>query len=409
MATTPFDPARVREDFPILSTMVRDKPLCYLDNAASTQKPRAVIDRLEKYYSTENANIHRGVHHLGELATDAYHGARKTVANFLNAPSEKQVLFTRGTTESINLVANSWGRKFLKEGDEILITAMEHHANIVPWQMIAEQTGAVVKVVPINDSSEVDVEELESLFSDRTRMFAFCQISNSLGTINPAKEWIAKAKARGITTLLDAAQGAPHLGGDVQDLDCDFYAFSGHKIYGPTGIGILYGKAEILEQMPPYQGGGDMIQRVTFEKSTFKGLPERFEAGTPNIAGAAGLGAAIEYLQQFDPAEIHAHEANLVEYAIEKLTEIEGLTLYTRAKARAGVTSFTIQGIHPHDIATILDRSGVAIRAGNHCTQPLMKLLGVPATARASFAIYNTTEEVDTLVAAILKTQKLFS
>ena len=409
MSYLPFDPARVREDFPILSTMVRDKPLCYLDNAASTQKPRAVIDRLETYYLTENANIHRGVHHLGELATDAYHGARKIVANFLNAPSEKQVLFTRGTTESINLVANSWGRKFLKEGDEILITAMEHHANIVPWQMIAEQTGAVVKVVPINESYELDLEELENLLSERTRMFAFCHVSNSLGTINPAKALIAKAKALGITTLLDAAQGAPHLGGDVQDLDCDFYTFSGHKIYGPTGIGILYGKAEILDQMPPYQGGGDMIQRVTFEKSTFKGIPERFEAGTPNIAGAAGLGAAIEYVQQFEPADIQAHETKLVEYAIEKLSEIDGLTLYTRAKDRAGVTSFTLDGIHPPDIATILDRQGVAVRAGNHCTQPLMKLLGVPATARASYAIYNTTEEVDTLVAAIIKTQKLFS
>ena len=409
MSYLSFDPARVREDFPILSTMVRDKPLCYLDNAASTQKPRAVIDRIAKYYSSENANIHRGVHHLGELATDAYHGARKIVANFLNAPSQKQVLFTQGTTQSINLVANSWGRKFLKEGDEILISAMEHHANIVPWQLMAEQTGAVLKVVPIKDASELDLEELENLLTERTKMFAFCHISNSLGTINPAKELIAKAKALGITTLLDGAQGAPHLGADVQDLDCDFYSFSGHKIYGPTGIGILYGKAEILEQMPPYQGGGDMIQRVTFEKSTFKGLPERFEAGTPNIAGAAGLGAAMEYLQQFDPAEVLAYEAKLVEYAIEKLSEIEGLTLFTRAKERAGVTSFTLRGIHPHDIATILDREGVAVRAGNHCTQPLMKLLGVPATARASFAIYNTLEEVDTLVSAIIKTQKLFS
>ena len=409
MSYIPFDPARVREDFPILSTMVRDKPLCYLDNAASSQKPKAVIDRVSRYYSSENANIHRGVHYLGELATDAYHGARKILANFLNAPSEKQVIYTQGTTQSINLVANSWGRKFLKEGDEILITAMEHHANIVPWQMVAEQTGAELKVVPINDTSELDLEELEKLLTERTKMFAFCHVSNSLGTINPAKELIAKAKALGISTLLDGAQGAPHFGADVQDLDCDFYCFSGHKIYGPTGIGVLYGKAEVLEQMPPYQGGGDMIQRVTFEKSTYKGLPERFEAGTPNIAGAAGLGAAIEYVQQFDPAEIQAHETKLVEYAIEKLSGIKGIALYTRAKDRAGVASFTLDGIHPHDIATILDREGVAIRAGNHCTQPLMKLLGVPATARASFAIYNTLEEVDTLVSAIIKTQKLFS
>lgn len=409
MAYSTFDSARVREDFPILSTLVRDQPLCYLDNAASTQKPKAVIDRITRYYSSENANIHRGVHHLGELATDAYHGARKIVADFLNAPSAKQVLFTTGTTQSINLVANSWGRKFLREGDEILITAMEHHADIVPWQMVAEQTGAELKVVPINDSSELDLDQLDSLLTEQTKMFAFCHVSNSLGTINPAKELIAKAKALGATTLLDGAQGAPHLGADVQDLDCDFYCFSGHKIYGPTGIGILYGKSEILEQMPPYQGGGDMIERVTFEKSTFKGVPERFEAGTPNIAGAAGLGAAIEYVQQFDPADIQAYESKLLEYAIEKLSEINGLTLFTRAKDRAGVASFTLDGIHPHDIATILDRSGVAVRAGNHCTQPLMKLLGVPATARASFAIYNTMEEVDTLITAILKTQKLFS
>ena len=409
MAYSTFDSARVREDFPILSTLVRDQPLCYLDNAASTQKPKAVIDRITRYYSSENANIHRGVHHLGELATDAYHGARKIVADFLNAPSAKQVLFTTGTTQSINLVANSWGRKFLREGDEILITAMDHHADIVPWQMVAEQTGAELKVVPINDSSELDLDQLDSLLTEQTKMFAFCHVSNSLGTINPAKELIAKAKALGATTLLDGAQGAPHLGADVQDLDCDFYCFSGHKIYGPTGIGILYGKSEILEQMPPYQGGGDMIERVTFEKSTFKGVPERFEAGTPNIAGAAGLGAAIEYVQQFDPADIQAYESKLLEYAIEKLSEINGLTLFTRAKDRAGVASFTLDGIHPHDIATILDRSGVAVRAGNHCTQPLMKLLGVPATARASFAIYNTMEEVDTLITAILKIQKLFS
>ena len=409
MSTQPFDLQKIRGEFPILSTTVRGKPLCYLDNAASTQKPQAVIDRLVKYYSEENANIHRGVHHLGELATDAYHGARKTVASFLNSPSEKQVLFTQGTTASINLVANSWGHQNLKEGDEILITGMEHHANIVPWQIVAEQTGAVVKVANVTGESDLDLDELDGLFSDRTRILAFCHISNSLGTVNPAKELIAKAKERGIITLLDGAQGAPHLGADVQDLDCDFYAFSGHKIYGPTGIGVLYGKESLLESMPPYQGGGDMIQRVTFEKSTYKGIPERFEAGTPNIAGAAGLGAALEYLQQFDPADIQAHESKLLDYALERLSDLKGLTLYTRSSHRAGVVSFTLDKIHPHDIATILDREGVAVRAGNHCTQPLMKFLGVPATARASFALYNAMEEVDTLVSAIIKTQELFA
>jgi cysteine desulfurase/selenocysteine lyase len=409
MPTLPFDLQKVRGDFPILSTLVRGKPLCYLDNAASTQKPKAVIDRLVKFYSEENANVHRGVHHLGELATDAYLGARETVAKFLNSPSAKQILFTRGTTESINLVASSWGRENLKEGDEILISGMEHHANIVPWQMVAGKTGAVVKVIPLNHSAELDLELMDSLITPRTKILAFCHVSNSLGTINSAKALIAKAKERGITTLLDGAQGAPHIGADVQDLDCDFYAFSGHKTYGPTGIGVLYGKAEILENMPPYQGGGDMIQRVTFEKSSFKGIPERFEAGTPNIAGAAGLGAAIDYLSQFDPKEIHAHESKLLEYAAERLSALPGLTLHSKAKNRAAVLSFTLGGIHPHDIATILDREGVAIRAGNHCTQPLMKSLGVPATARASFALYNTKEEVDTLVSAIIKTQDLFA
>jgi len=404
-----FDAESIRRDFPILATTVRDKPLCYLDNAASTQKPQAVIDRLRDFYSAENANIHRGVHHLGELATDAYHGARKTVAGFLNAPSDKEVLFTRGTTESINLAASSWGRTHLREGDEILLTGMEHHANIVPWQLVAEQTGAVIKVVPVNASAELDLEAFDALLTERTRILALCHISNSLGTLNPVKTLIAKAKAAGATTLVDGAQGAPHLGADVQDLGCDFYAFSGHKIYGPTGIGVLWGRAEILESLPPYQGGGDMIQRVTFGKSTYKGIPERFEAGTPNIAGAAGLAAAIDYLGQFDPAEVQAHETAVLDYALARLGAIDGLTLHTRAARRAGVASFTLEGVHPHDIATILDREGVAIRAGNHCTQPLMKTLGVPATARASFAIYSTQEEVDTLAAAITRAQQLFS
>ena len=408
MPDTPFEVEVVRRDFPILATQVREKKLCYLDNAASTQKPRAVIDRLQEFYSRENANIHRGVHHLGELATDAYHDARKTVAKFLNAKSDKQVIFTRGTTESINLVATSWGRANLQKGDQILLTAMEHHANIVPWQLIAEQTGAVIKVIPTNDRAELDLDAYDQLLGEHTRILAICHISNSLGTLNPIKDIIAKAKAMGAITLVDGAQGAPHLGADVQDLNCDFYAFSGHKIYGPTGIGILYGNQEIMENMPPYQGGGDMIQRVSFEKTTYKGLPERFEAGTPNIAGAAGLAAAIKYLGQFNQADIKAHESALLEYALGQLEDIDGITLYTKAVARTGVVSFNLEGVHAHDIATILDREGVAIRAGNHCTQPLMKTLGVPATARTSFALYNTKEEIDTLVASIIKARQLF-
>ncbi|MBT5379021.1 MAG: cysteine desulfurase [Opitutae bacterium] len=408
MPDTPFEVEVVRRDFPILATQVREKKLCYLDNAASTQKPRAVIDRLQEFYSRENANIHRGVHHLGELATDAYHDARKTVAKFLNAKSDKQVIFTRGTTESINLVATSWGRANLQKGDQILLTAMEHHANIVPWQLIAEQTGAVIKVIPTNDRAELDLDAYDQLLGEHTRILAICHISNSLGTLNPIKDIIAKAKAMGAITLVDGAQGAPHLGADVQDLNCDFYAFSGHKIYGPTGIGILYGNQEIMENMPPYQGGGDMIQRVSFEKTTYKGLPERFEAGTPNIAGAAGLAAAIKYLDQFNQADIKAHESELLEYALGQLEDIDGITLYTKAVARTGVVSFNLEGVHAHDIATILDREGVAIRAGNHCTQPLMKTLGVPATARTSFALYNTKEEIDTLAASIIKARQLF-
>ena len=408
MPDTPFEVEVVRRDFPILATQVREKKLCYLDNAASTQKPRAVIDRLQEFYSRENANIHRGVHHLGDLATDAYHDARKTVAKFLNAKSDKQVIFTRGTTESINLVAASWGRANLQKGDQILLTAMEHHANIVPWQLIAEQTGAVIKVIPTNDRAELDLDAYDQLLGEHTRILAICHISNSLGTLNPIKDIIAKAKAMGAITLVDGAQGAPHLGADVQDLNCDFYAFSGHKIYGPTGIGILYGNQEIMENMPPYQGGGDMIQRVSFEKTTYKGLPERFEAGTPNIAGAAGLAAAIKYLGQFNQADIKAHESALLEYALGQLEDIDGITLYTKAVARTGVVSFNLEGVHAHDIATILDREGVAIRAGNHCTQPLMKTLGVPATARTSFALYNTKEEIDTLAASIIKARQLF-
>lgn len=409
MPTTPFEVELVRRDFPILTTTVRGKLLCYLDNAASTQKPQAVLDRLQTYYTSENANIHRGVHHLGELATEAYHGARKKIARFLNAPDPKQVVFTRGTTESINLVAASWGQANLRKGDEILLSVMEHHANIVPWQMVAKQTGAIIRVIPLNEQTALDLNAADQLISNKTRILAVCQVSNALGTINPVRELIARARSVGAVTLIDGAQGVPHLNVDVQELDCDFYAFSGHKVYGPTGIGILYGKKEILESMPPYQGGGDMIQRVTFEKTTYKDIPERFEAGTPNIAGAAGLGAAIDYFGQFNTNDIHAHEAAVINYGLEKLASVDDLTIYGSDVERTGVISFNLDGIHAHDLATILDRDGVAIRAGNHCTQPLMKSLGVAATARASFSFYNSKEEVDTLVSALIKAREIFS
>ncbi len=409
MPTTPFEVELVRRDFPILTTTVRGKLLCYLDNAASTQKPQAVLDRLQTYYTSENANIHRGVHHLGELATEAYHGARKKIARFLNAPDPKQVVFTRGTTESINLVAASWGQANLRKGDEILLSVMEHHANIVPWQMVAKQTGAIIRVIPLNEQTALDLNAADQLISNKTRILAVCQVSNALGTINPVRELIARARSVGAVTLIDGAQGVPHLNIDVQELDCDFYAFSGHKVYGPTGIGILYGKKEILESMPPYQGGGDMIQRVTFEKTTYKDIPERFEAGTPNIAGAAGLGAAIDYFGQFNTNDIHAHEAAVINYGLEKLASVDDLTIYGSDVERTGVISFNLDGIHAHDLATILDRDGVAIRAGNHCTQPLMKSLGVAATARASFSFYNSKEEVDTLVSALIKAREIFS
>jgi cysteine desulfurase/selenocysteine lyase len=404
----PLDISRIREDFPILHQEIHGKPLVYLDNAASAQKPRAVMDAVNGCYRQYYANVHRGVHTLSERSTAAYEGAREKVRGFLNAASCREVIFTRGTTEAINLVAASYGRTNIGPGDEVLITTMEHHSNIVPWQMLCEQQGATLKVVPINDDGELVLEEYQRLLSDRTRIVAVVHVSNALGTENPVQEMIALAHARGIPVLVDGAQAVPHLEVDVQALDCDFYAFSGHKVYGPTGIGVLYAKAEHLEAMPPYQGGGEMIRLVTFEKTEYADLPNKFEAGTPNIAGAIGLGAALDWITQTGIAAIAAHEHRLLEYATAQLNEIPGLHLIGTARRKAAVASFTLEGVHPHDIGTILDQEGVAIRAGHHCAQPVMQRFGVPATARASFAAYNTYEEVDALVAAIGKVKELF-
>jgi len=405
----PFDVAAVREDFPILDTQVGAHALVYLDNAATAQKPEAVIDAVSHYYASTNANIHRGVHYLSGEATDAYDRARITVAKFLNAAEPRECIFVRGTTEGINLVASSWGRSNLKPGDEILITGMEHHANIVPWQLIAQATGAVIKVIPVTDGGELDLGHLDQLLTSRTKIFAITHVSNALGTVNPVRELIARAKKVGALTLVDGAQSVTHLRIDVQSLDCDFFAFSGHKLFGPTGIGVLYGKAALLEKMPPYQGGGDMIERVTLEKSTFRGLPERFEAGTPDISGAIGLAAAIHYLDKFDHAALAAHESALLNYATEALREVQGIRIIGEAPEKVGVLSFVMDGVHPHDIGTVLDNEGIAIRAGHHCCQPLMQRYKIPGTARASFAFYNTRAEVEQLATALAKVRKLFS
>jgi cysteine desulfurase/selenocysteine lyase len=404
-----FDPMKVREDFPILKQKVRDKPLVYLDNAATSQKPLSVIETVERYYREDNANIHRGVHMLSERATDLYESARKKVQAFLNAANSEEIIFTRGTTESINLVANSFGRKNFKEGDEILITHMEHHSNIVPWQLIAEQTGAKLRVAPITDAGEMIWEEFEKLLNEKTKMVSVVHISNSLGTINPVEKIVAAAHRRHIPVLLDGAQAVPHLPVDVQKLDADFYAFSGHKLFGPTGIGVLYGKEKFLEAMPPYQGGGDMIRTVSFEGTTYNHLPYKYEAGTPNIAGAIGLGAAIDYLHGLDQGAVLQYEEKLLRYTQEALGKIEGLRPIGTAKNHASVYSFVMEGIHPHDIGTILDDEGIAVRTGHHCNMPLMKRLGVAATARASMAFYNTLEEIDSLAAALHKVREVFS
>ena len=407
-ATKSFDLARVRADFPILKQKIHGKPLVYFDNGATSQKPQTVIDALARYYSAENSNIHRGVHSLSERATADYETARRKVRDFINAQSEKEIIFVRGTTEAINLVAQSYGRPFLKAGDEIIVSAMEHHANIVPWQMVCDQVGARLRVIPINHDGEIVMEEYERLLNERTKLVAVAHVSNALGTIVPVKQMISLAHKRAVPVLVDGAQAVPHLKVDVRDLDCDFYAFSGHKMFGPTGIGALYGRVELLEKMPPYQGGGDMISLVTFEKTHYNVLPYKFEAGTPHIAGVIGLGAAIDYLQALDWNQVSAHEHELLNYATEALGEIQPLRIIGTAKEKAGVLSFVLDHVHAHDVGTILDQEGVAVRAGHHCAMPVMQRFGVPATTRASFAFYNTVDEIDVLVKAVRRVLKVF-
>jgi cysteine desulfurase/selenocysteine lyase len=405
---TGYDVEKIRADFPALHQKVHGKPLVYLDNAATTQKPLAVIEALKKYYEEDNSNIHRGVHALSQRATEQYENARKKVKKLLNAKSCKECIFVRGATEGINLVAQTYGRKNIHEGDEIIISAMEHHSNIVPWQMLCEEKGAKLRVVPIDDSGEMRFEEYEKMLGERTKLVAMVHVSNALGTINPVKEIIARAHAKGIPVLLDGAQAAPHTVVDVQDLDVDFYVLSGHKIYGPTGIGVLYGKCALLEKMPPYQGGGDMIASVTFEKTVYNVLPHKFEAGTPNIAGVIGLGAALDYVQAVGLDNIAAHEHALLEYAVEKLSALKYIQPIGTAKHKAAVVSFLFENVHPHDVGTILDTEGVAIRTGHHCAQPVMERFGIPATARASLAMYNTKEDIDRLVGALGRVKEVF-
>lgn len=403
-----LDPLAVRSQFPILQTEVHGKPLVYLDNAATTQKPQIVLDKLVEYYTAMNANIHRGVHKLSEVSTAAHDRARSTVRRFLNARSDKEIIFVRGCTEAINLVAESWGRTHVKAGDEILITHLEHHSNIVPWQLLSQATGAKLVVVPINDRGEVVLEDFQARLNERTKVVAFSHVSNALGSIQPAEELTRLAKTVGAVVVIDGAQATPHTTVDVQKIGCDFYAFSGHKVYAPTGIGVLYGREELLRAMPPYQGGGDMIASVSFEETTYNELPFKFEAGTPDIGGAIALGTALEWLTELGLEKIAAHEAELVAYASQQLAAIPGVTLVGTAEQKAGVVSFTIEGIHPHDIGTFLDQEGVAIRTGHHCAQPVMERFGIPATARASFAPYNTKDDVDRLIAAVKKTVEFF-
>jgi cysteine desulfurase/selenocysteine lyase len=404
----PLDVERIRQDFPLLQQRIRGKRLVYLDNAATSQKPQSVIDAVTRFYTSENANIHRGVHYLSERATDAYDQVREKVARFLNARSSREIIFTRGTTEGINLVAQSYGRLALKPGDDIVITAMEHHSNIVPWQLVCEQTGARLRAAPFNDAGELDVDAFEQLLTDRTRLVSVVHVSNALGTVNPVKRLIALAHDRGIPVLLDGAQSAPHLGVDVQELDCDFFAFSGHKLFGPTGVGVLFGRESLLEQMPPYQGGGDMIATVTLERSTWAPLPAKFEAGTPMIAQVMGLGAALDYVMDLGFERISSWEQQLLSYATERVIGIEGLKLIGTAAHKASILGFTLKGVHPHDIGAILDDSGVAIRAGHHCAQPVMRHFGIPATARASFAFYNTRDEAEILADALMQVRRMF-
>jgi len=404
-----FDVKAVRAEFPILQRLVHGKPLAYLDNGASAQRPNAVIDAVDDYERHHHANIHRGVHTLSQEATALYEGARDRLVRFINARSRHEVIFVRGTTEAINLVAQSYARPLLKAGDEVLITHLEHHANIVPWQIVCEQTGAKLLVAPMDASGEVHVESVEALLGPRTRLFACAHVSNALGTVLPVRRLIAAAKARGIATLIDGAQAVPHTAVDVQELGCDFYAFSGHKLFGPTGIGVLYGREALLERMPPWQGGGDMILTVSFEKTTYNALPYKFEAGTPNISGAIGLGAAVDFLQALDLQAAHAHEHALLEYATRALSGLDYLRIIGTASAKASLISFTVDGAHPHDLGTILDQDGIAIRTGHHCAMPVMEFFKVPATARASFAFYNTFEEIDRLAASIARARAMFA
>ena len=408
-SSSAFDVERIRADFPILKLTVNDKPLVYLDNAASSQMPQQVIDRLVRYQTTQHANINRAVHHLSEVATSEFEEARRKLQHFINAKEEREVIFTSGTTDAINLVMHGYGRKFIGAGDEIILTTLEHHSNIVPWQMLAEEKGAKIRVVPINDAGELLIDEYEKLFNERTKFVGVMHVSNALGTINPIKEMIAFAHARGVPVLVDGAQATPHMKVDVQDLDCDFYAFSGHKLCGPTGIGILYGRAALLENMQPFKGGGDMILSVTFEKTTYNTIPHKFEAGTPPIAAAIGLGAAVDYLSEIGMDAIAAHELALLEYATEQINSMPGVRIIGTAEHKAAVLSFAVDGVHPHDIGTLLNQEGIAVRTGHHCAQPVMQRLHVPATSRASFAFYNSMDEVDALIDGIRTVQKIFT
>ena len=404
-----FDVERLRADFPILGLEVNGRPLVYLDNAASGQMPRAVIERLVRYQSTQHANINRAVHHLSEIATGEYEEARRKLQRFINAREDREVIFTSGTTESINLAMQGYGRKFVGPGDEIILTTLEHHSNIVPWQMLAQEKGAKIRVVPVDDDGELLIDEYEGLFNERTRLVGVTQVSNALGNVNPVGRMIAFAHARGVPVLVDGAQAAPHMRVDVQELDCDFYAFSGHKMCGPTGIGVLYGKAELLEKMQPFKGGGDMILSVTFEKTVYNVIPYKFEAGTPPIAAAIGLGAAVDYLSAIGMDAIAAHELELLTYATGKLNGMPGVRIIGTAQQKASVLSFVVDGVHPHDVGTLLNQEGIAVRTGHHCAQPVMQRFGLAATSRASFAFYNTLAEVDALVAGIRAVQKVFA
>ena len=406
--STEWDVERIRADFPVLQQTVNGKPLVYLDNSASSQVPQVVIDRGSVYIEQEHSNIHRGVHYLSQKATTAYEGAREKVKRFINARESRECIFVRGATEGINLVMYGYGRKFIGEGDEIVISAMEHHANIVPWQMLCEEKRARLRVVPMNDAGELLLDEYDGLLNERTKFVSLIHVSNALGTINPVKEMIAQAHKYGVPVLIDGAQAAPHMPVDVQDLDADFYVFSGHKMYAPTGSGIVYGKAELLEKMNPFQGGGDMIRTVTFEKTTYADLPNKLEAGTPAIASQIGLGAAIDYLNSIGREQAAIYEAELLRYATERVSAIEGVRIIGTAKNKASVLSFVIDDIHPHDIGTILDQEGIAVRAGHHCAQPVMQRFNVPATARASFAFYNTKEEIDVLARTIERVIEIF-